>query len=724
MDNLRFLLRAGAVLVLGTVVTSTLLAGPSPGPQERGVDESAPRFPAGVDVVTVDVVVLDRDGNPIPGLGAEDFTIKDEGRIRSIASFEAVVLPESEPQPKALRSRVSTNTQAPSRPERTFVIVFDNVHMDQTRAKVAKRAVEEFMTTGLSDGDRVTLIPTSGGAWWTAQLPQGRDDIVAALARLEGERPRILSPERISDYEAMMLYLHRDNKIGSEVVRRFYQNRVILEPPGYSELASPEVLDLGGGHPLIRIKAAEVYQAALARQQATFKALERAAEALSQAKGRKAILLVSEGFIQETNRPEFKDVVRAARQANAVVYFLDARGLTGLPPTADAEYADPTEERDIAGQLAEGVRESLGAVSVAVETGGFAIKNSNDIAKGMRRIDRESRSYYLLGFPIADVKRDGKFHDLDVEVDRPGAKVIARKGYYAPSDEPEKKRDPETLDPVLRTAIDSPFDADAIPLRLGSYVLGPSGKGVSVLFTAEVDPRGLRFESKDGRFEDTLGTFLLISARDTGETFHREKEVALSLPPPVHARMQETWVPLARDLELAPGTYQARFLVRELGTRRVGTVRHEFEVPPLDELRVSTPILTDVLTAAGAPGTPPRPVPLARRTFAPGRTLYYVFEVFGAKAGSDGSAPRVSAGYRVESVDGKVIGAQPDSPLPPGPNGELQQMYALNLTGLPAGDYLIVLEIRDEGAGKTLEVFDPFSVAAAPSATASTGLRP
>jgi len=63
-----------------------------------------------------------------------------------------------------------------------------------------------------------------------------------------------------------------------------------------------------------------------------------------------------------------------------------------------------------------------------------------------------------------------------------------------------------------------------------------------------------------------------------------------------------------------------------------------------------------------------------------------------------------------------VIGTQAESALPPGPNGELQQMYALNLAGVPPGDYLIVLQVRDEAAGQTLEVYDPFQIGRAPGA--------
>jgi hypothetical protein len=250
---------------------------------------------------------------------------------------------------------------------------------------------------------------------------------------------------------------------------------------------------------------------------------------------------------------------------------------------------------------------------------------------------------------------------------------------------------------------------------MSSYVLGTAGEETTVLFTADVDPRGVEFERSGERYEGALSTALLVSSRDSGESWHREKQVELSLPPAFYQQIQERWLPLVREFTFAPGTYQARFYVRDDRGNRVGTVRHEFEVPAPEAFRVSTPVLTDVLQQGA--GTAPRPIPLARRHFPAGSTLYYVFEVFGAQAGSDG--PRVVTGYRVESVGGDVIGTQAPVPLPPGPDGELSQMYALNTTGLAPGDYVIVLEVNDQVAGRTLEVLDPFQVEVGPATAAS-----
>lgn len=182
----------------------------------------------------------------------------------------------------------------------------------------------------------------------------------------------------------------------------------------------------------------------------------------------------------------------------------------------------------------------------------------------------------------------------------------------------------------------------------------------------------------------------------------------LSLPEPLYQQIRQRWLPLMRDFKFKPGTYQARLLVRDRQGGRVGTVRHEFEVPAPGEFRVSTPILTDVVQPAGE-GAGPRPIPLARRDFPAGSTLYLGFEVYGAQAGPGGS-PQVMTGYRVESLDGTVIGSQPRAELAAGPGGALSQMYSLNLTGLAPGDYVLVLEVNDQVAGRTLEVPELFGV--------------
>jgi VWFA-related protein len=686
--------------------------------------QETPAFPTRAELVVVDAVVLDTKGDPVAGLGRGDFEVEEDGEPVPIVTFDAVELPEASAVPPPSRTRIATNTPTVRREERrTFVIVFDDVHMAPERIGVARKAVDAFLRSGLRPGDEVTLVPTSGGAWWTAEMPEGSADLSAALERLEGLRRRNTSADRISDWEAMRLYLHRDKQVMSAVARRYYEHRLILEPPGGAERAD---LQLSPGLPLIQARSSEVYQAALARKRATLDALERVAQSLTPVKGRKSIILVSEGFTHEPQLLEFRDLARSARTANAAIYFLDARGLGGVPLTADAELAEGTDPRDLNAALSENVREAQGADSVAIDSGGFSVKNSNDLAAGLRRIARESSRYYLLAYEPRNRARDGKFHRIEVRVRRPGLEVRARRGYYAPKGDEPARREEGTLDPRLRQALDSPYATAGIPLRMTSYVLGgASGAGkATVLLVAEADPASFGFERRGDRFETVLESYALVSARDTGENAHREKLVELSLPAAVKEQLESSWMPIVREFDLGPGTYQSRLLLRDRRGGRIGTVRHDFTVPPLDGLRTSTAILTDTLQPAPAGSQiPGRPVPVARRRFAVGRTLYYLFEIYGAQRDGAVGAPRVSAGYAIHGSGGSVLAQQPAAPLAPGPRGELSQVFVFSLKGVAPGDYEVVLHVQDEVAGKTLEVRDPFTVAAPGSAAAPAAMR-
>jgi len=699
----RSLGRALPALTLSLVSAATVLAqAPAPSPTP------AQTFPSGIELVTVDAVVLDKKGDPVEGLTAGDFEIEEDGKPQAISSFEAVALPESPTATSPMRSRISTNVpRSESAVRRTFVIVFDNAHMAPERIGVARKAVADFVNTALRPGDEITVVPTSGGAWWTAEMPEAQTDVVAALERLQALRPRVTSPDRVSDWEAQQLYLHRDKRVMASVARRYYEHRLLLEPPGGAERAD---LQTDQGLPLIQAKAAEVYNAALARKRATLGILERVARSLAPVKGRKSIILVSEGFVYESELPEFRDLARATREANAAIYFLDARGLAGGPVTADAEIAEQTDPHDMNAIINEQVVEAEGADSIALDSGGFSIKGVNDMAAGLRRIARESRSYYLIGYRPERAATDGKFHKISVRVKRPGLDVRARRGYYGPGQR-AARTEPGTLDPALRQALDSPYQGEGIPLRMAAHVLGASAPGkANVVLVAEADPSALGFERRGERFNDILESYVVVSARDTGENVHREKTIELSLPPEAKAQLETSWLPLVREFDLAPGVYQARLLLRDRQSGRMGTVRHEFTVPPLQEFRTSTPILTDTLQPGAGGSNAPRPLPVARRRFAPGRTLYYVFEVFGAQPGT-GGAPRVTAGFEIRRADGTSLAQQPAGPVAPGPGGDLSQVFPFSLKGVPAGDYEVVLHVQDEVAGKTLEVRDPFTVA-------------
>lgn len=130
--------------------------------------------------------------------------------------------------------------------------------------------------------------------------------------------------------------------------------------------------------------------------------------------GRKSVLFVSQGpplgRPGSQNEERLREVLQAANRGNVTVHVLDPRPLGSSPlGGADALHR------------------------LYTETGGRAIINTNDHARTIGRIIGDASAYYLLGYAPSRDPADGKFHRIDVKVKRDGVRVLARRGYWAPS---------------------------------------------------------------------------------------------------------------------------------------------------------------------------------------------------------------------------------------------------------------------------------------------------
>src|SRR5512143_769903 len=168
-----------------------------------------------------------------------------------------------------------------------------------------------------------------------------------------------------------------------------------------------------------------------------------------------------------------KEVVLASRRQNVPIYFIDTRGLQALPDAFTAAFGRPVEVQDVVAVLADLTREAEGPEALALDTGGFVVKNSNDLSGGISRVSSESRAYYLLGYNPTDLRRDGKFRKIEVRIKPPkgkGLTIRARRGYFAPLEGQVAQKTGRESDPVIGRALDSPYEIADVPLRVTSFV--------------------------------------------------------------------------------------------------------------------------------------------------------------------------------------------------------------------------------------------------------------
>jgi hypothetical protein len=376
-------------------------------------------------------------------------------------------------------------------------------------------------------------------------------------------------------------------------------------------------------------------------------------------------------------------------------------------------------DADRLGAIADIGREGDGAEALAADTGGFSVRNTNDFAGSIVRIARESESYYLLGYVPAPGRRKASSTRSKCAYAGRGLVVRARKGYYdpgGPGAEPavaaaNDGAPRERSDPPLQRALDAPGLLDGVPLRMSTYALGPSADGKEqVVVAADADVPKIAFA--EGTGNAVLGhppRHRRAEGRGSRARGPSGRAAAARPGPLREARSGTRSCATSRSAE---GRYQAKLVVRDAATGKIGTVRSTFEVPAADALHLSTPLLTDTLQK-DAGGT------IAPTVLGPARVPAVTASSTASSAssgrprGPDG-LPRVKAGHALRRRGGSVVGRVEPTTVTPTSLGAVIRLIQIPLSIATPGEYDLVLTVRDEISGRTIETAEPFVVTAAP----------
>jgi VWFA-related protein len=654
---------------------------------------ATPRFPAEVELVTIDAVAVDKDGRPVTGLGKDEWIVREDGEIQEIATFEPYAGDEA-PVGEEPGSGVPTSAPHPpaARAGAVFALLVDDLGMSARDVTDTRNALTRFLDLSARDDDAILLASTSGNAWWTATLPEGREDLRAVAGRLKDFGSNAAQAfDHMTDYEAFAIRDRGDATTVARVVERWTSTGACIVVQGRPDPSCPT---------RVRAAAASFDSIRKQRTQRLLATLRRILDALAGSRGRKSILLYSRGFLEDSDL-RIREVTSLAREANAAVYFVDTHGLETHPGSGGAaEPGNPGPSSFGRGAFEAGVLESTGAEALADETGGLSFRNTNDLAAAGMRVARESRAYYLLGLRPRPGRKPGDWRKLEVTVTRPGITVRTRKGYML---RPQAAADTSAL---VAAALDSAVDAGGIPVRATAFVLGTGAKKATrVLVAAEFDARRLRFEGAAGSRTARLAVSVAVAERDDPRTLTHGEQVEVREP----EGGDPGWRSVAREFDLPAGVAQARVVVLDSRGGAIGTASHRFEVPVPAGLRLTTPVVTDRVQGGGADG-PPRAAVAVHRVFRPKGAVYCDFEVLGAKADPAVRGPRVAAGLEVRAAGGAVVLRVDPTAIVPDARGRLVRLIGLRVEGWAAGDYELILAVRDEVAGAGVEQRVTFSL--------------
>jgi len=401
--------------------------------------QQPPVVRGGATAVVVDVIVRDGKGNPATGLTRDDFELYEDGVRQNIGDFTVAGAAQTQgpSNPAASTSGGERTRGATIADEPRFTaLVFDRLSPE---ARAAAYQAALAAVDGMRDGDYMAVYVADVSLITVQNYTNDRESVRTAVRNVAVRATSVFD-------RASMRDIGKTESLGDDHASTptVASAESVGRPVDTRGTSGPIPTEIG--------TATNSLWERMARDQqgyTTTTALLAIVSGLGTVPGRKTAVFFAEGLaIPEAALTRFRSVVTTANRSNVSIYTIDAAGLrvhskdqetyreihgmgnAGLRLNPDGSNASSTatleRNEDV---LRKDPRTSL--TLLAGQTGGFLIENTNDLAKGLARIDADRRFYYLLTYEPKNTSVDGAWRTITVKVPKRRVTVRARTGYPA-----------------------------------------------------------------------------------------------------------------------------------------------------------------------------------------------------------------------------------------------------------------------------------------------------
>jgi VWFA-related protein len=442
----RGLLRSVALVPL-LLATFAGAAPQNANPPQAKAQETAPQFQirAERNLVVVGVVVRDAKGQAVGDLHKEDFRLFDDGQPQEITGFTVEV---SKPQPVAAPAAPANTAVAPPppanvAPQRFIAFFFDDLHGKADDFWRSREAAWRYLTTARPQ-DHVAILTASGKNQVDFTGDQAK--LHQALFRLAPRGGHSMGCPEMDEYEAYLVDREQSSEALAVVHAEAIQcdcsesNNQVVDP---MKERSATMENSSGRDPCpqsasrdAEAKATAIWSYAEGQARHSLQALENSVSRLAAMRGQRSLVLVSTGFLTETQADKVDAIINSALRQEVVISAIYAPGLEAPAPeeTGDKTYQLPPQLEAIKAEMKNTSSAYLTSAfaSLSSGTGGVFFYNNNDFDDGFRRAAAVPEVLYVLAFSPPELNLNGKFHSLKVTLNtREHFTIQARRGYFA-----------------------------------------------------------------------------------------------------------------------------------------------------------------------------------------------------------------------------------------------------------------------------------------------------
>jgi VWFA-related protein len=675
----------------------TLSAGAQTIGQNKSAEQAqAPTLTMRSQLVVETVVVKDKQGKPIEGLTADDFTITEDGIPQKIRYAEYEVLPATPlpipPTPakdesvkiykRLARTGITPERQGSTgyKNKRLLALYFDMSAMPPGDQLRALSAAEKFIRTQITEVDLVAIMRYQGGS-------------VDVLQDFTADRNRLLS---------------------------ILETMVVGEGQGSIESADDaSSADTGAAF------GQDDGEFNVFNTDRQLSALQTASKMLGNINEKKALIYFASGLRLNgiDNQAQLHATIDSAIRAGVSFWPIDSRGLVAEAPLGDATQGSPGNAGMYSGTAEQADTSNFQKsqdtlFALAGDTGGKALLDNNDLTRGILQAQKAISNYYLLEYYTTNTALDGKFRRVKITVNKDAtAKLDFRQGYYAGKEfgkftVADKERQ---LEDALM--LEDPITELTIAMEINYFQLNRAEYFVPIM--VKIPGRELALAKKGGA-EHTLIDFVEeIKDIYGGVTVSNVRDnMNIKLTDASAAELAKRPIEYSGGFTLLPGKYSIKLLARDDETGRIGTYETTFVIPNLNKEVKKVPISSVVLSgqrvdlkdslynamkgkdeAKDVAANPlvqdgKKLIPSVTRVFSQGRQFYVYLQAY--EEGATAAKPVVAfvSFYRGTT---KVFETQPISVTPAAASrlGMIPLNFTIGLDQLPPGQYDCQVTVLD-----------------------------
>lgn len=507
-------------------------------------------------LIQVPVVVTDKSGKHLHGLNKEDFTVLENGKPVAVSNFEELTASTTQiAAPSVVNGQFHNLTFDGPQPRNVVVIALDTVNTPFLDQAYGRRELIKFLAHNVDSGQVLALmLITSRGLKVVQGLSGDPAHLVQALNKAAGE----IAPLETVSAEAQESLVGGVSGSGGDPVLQGLDRFVLNGDDVEAQFIQSNAIET------------------------TMNAFLGIAWSLSGVPGRKSLIWATGGFPFAIDSPSsvpggylsllYERTMLALNDAQVSVYPVDIRGLLNSSPFIDGKTSGSVTGLNASRQLQNRIWLQQSKFDTlndfADMTGGKAFYNTNDLAGSFRRAADDASSYYMLGYYLDTKNNKPGWRKLQVKVAKKDIEVRARNGFFVTN---------ATMNPLLsrdrdmNNALHAPIEGTGVPVTVQWLGLAADGDKKKATFMAHMPAGSLTFDPA-GRDQLNFEFAALAFDKNGKEAGQAAQSFTKPVPEAQLASVRANGLNFRNSLELAPGQYTVRFVVRDNVTGKVGSV--------------------------------------------------------------------------------------------------------------------------------------------------------